>query len=244
MDISFHPRLRKEAHDLEKFLKNNRLDDDINYVIGGDGTLLLYASAAKPNFLISPASSVGYYAFARLDNRYEAIYNYLNCPKRFNKEYLTISAEINGKKVKDSALNEVLITEGLNLTSKMRSSLDNFAGLEINSGFIAYTYHGWSGFAKNLGIKNVEESKIGLASIAQSNGLIPNNGMVLPEKFSIQIVPRNRKTRFLMYLDCIDIKPYNPFCSSKKSVRTKPYVLRPDDEITLKKGTPIIIASK
>jgi len=243
MDISFHPLYKKEAKDLKNYLKKEKLDDDVNYVIGGDGTLLIYYSSDKPNFLISPKASKGYYCSARLENYEESLLKYYLSPKSFHKEYLTIDAFINGKKIKDSALNEVLITEGLNYASKYFVKSQNFEGLEINSGLIVYTSQGWSGFAKNLGANQVKEEEIGLCSVAKIKGLITNEGVILNDELLVKILPRNRETKFFLYIDCKNIKPFNPFCSTK-TVRTKPYKLSLNDELLLKKGNLVTIVSK
>ncbi|MFA5303027.1 MAG: hypothetical protein WC393_00630 [Candidatus Nanoarchaeia archaeon] len=243
MTISFQPDYRPQARELKRFLKKNNLTQDINYIIGGDGALLIYASKIKPNVLISPDSSVGYYAFTRLGNHHEAILEYLDNPSKFNIEYPTIESKINGIKLDDFAINDVLITEGLQYLSKISMTIGDTESFESNSGLLVYTHDGWSGFAKNLEAKKYGLNELGLTSIAPSKGELSKiKSLALTDELSIKILPRNRKTKFAMYVDCKDVKPYKHFCTDIKKVYIKPYKIKQNDEITIMKGKPIIIA--
>ncbi|MFA5333607.1 MAG: hypothetical protein WC376_03870 [Candidatus Nanoarchaeia archaeon] len=244
MNISFQPDYRLEARELKRFLKKNNLTQDVNYIIGGDGALLIYASKTQPNLLISPLSSVGYYAFTRLGNHHEDIIKYLNNPNKFNVNYPTIESKINGARLDDFAINDLLITEGLQYLSKTSITIKGAESFESNSGILVYTHDGWSGFAKNLNANNYGLNELGLASIAPSKGeLSKNKSLDLTDELSIKLLPRNRKTKFVMYLDCKDVKPYKHFCTTRKKVNIKPYKLKQNDEITIRKGSPIIIAT-
>jgi hypothetical protein len=245
MNISFHPYYKKQAKNLKKFLKNNNIKEDINYIIGGDGTFLIYASKTQPNFLISPNSSVGYYASTRLGNHNDAIIKYLKNPEIYNLEYPTIESKINGIKLNDFAINEILITEGLQYLSKTLMTKCGVESYENNSGIIIYTHEGWNGFAKQLNARNYKNQDFGITSVAPTKGkLLQFYSRPLNNEVKFKILPRNRKTKFYIYVDCKNVKPYKHFCTNIKKVYKKPYKIKQNDEIIIKKGKPIIIASK
>lgn len=244
MNISFHPYYRKQARELGNFLKQNEITQNINYIIGGDGSLLIYASKTQPNLLISPKSSVGYYAFSRLGKHYEDIIKYSNNSNKFNLKIPTIESKINGVRLNDFAINDILITEGLEYLSKTSMIAGGVESFESNSGILFYTHKGWSGFAKNVGARNYGEFELGISAIVPNEGkLLQYYSRPLTDEVSIKILPRNRKTKFVMYVDCKNIKPYNSFCTDRKKVYTKPYKLKQNDEITISKGSPITIAA-
>ena len=65
--ISYHPKLKNNAVEIEEFLDSLGLND-LNVMVGGDGTLLAYFDKEKINVLISSSTSAGYYCTARLNN--------------------------------------------------------------------------------------------------------------------------------------------------------------------------------
>jgi len=113
---------------------------------------------------------------------------------------------------------------------------------ELNSGILAYTHHGWHGYAKYLDAKHYNPEEIGLIAIAPAKGeLHKKKGVRIGSQVKIRILKRNREQEFRLYIDCKDIKPYDPSCSDRKKVYHAPYPLKPGDEITISKGRPVTI---
>ena len=220
--------------ELRQFLKENNIQLDLNYIVGGDGSLFTYASHDKPNFLISPKTSVGYYASSGFNNYKTKLLNYN--PKRDNKEFATIEVTINNKKLPDKAINDVLITEGLHKYSKMIIDGNE----EFNSGVIFYTHHGFSGYAKKIGAQKYGPDDIGLIAFFPSENSQLNKSIKSNES-TINLIKRQQKQSFNLYIDCKDIKPFNKSCTDCKKVYYKPYKLRPGDKIIITKGRPVII---
>jgi NAD kinase len=209
MNVSFHPSWRKEARELKRFLKKNKITLNVNYVIGGDGSLFAYLSTTQPNLLISPLTCKGYYSFARINNYKKRLLLYAKNPEKHHKEFSTIKVSINVKELRDTALNEVLVTEGLQHVFK---SLVN-GKKELNSGIMVYTHHGWSGYAKNLGAKQFKG--VGITAVAPLRGLLKRTGSILKDKISIKILARHEPT---LFFDCKDIKPYDKACTDRGRV--------------------------
>jgi len=232
MTISYHPKYKQEAIELKEFLKKEDINLDINWVIGGDGSLFTYLDLEKPNFLISPENSVGHYASARLKNYKKRILEYTKNPESFNELYETIKVTINGDELTEKALNDVLITEGLHRLSKYTINNEQ----SMNSGILIYTPQGWHGYAKNLKAKQYPTS-LGLTIIAPVKG-VENTSF---KELIIKINKRNRKTNFKLYIDCKDIQPYDNSCSDKEKVYHKPHKLELGDKIKISKGKEIII---
>lgn len=233
MNISYHPKFKKKAIELKEFLKKNKIKQEINYIIGGDGSLFTYLSYDKPNFLISPKTSVGYYSSANFNDYQDKIRDYLTNKK--HKEFLTIQVTINGQKT-ENALNDVLITEGLHKYSKIIINGNE----EYNSGILIYTQHGFSGYAYKLGAKKYESNELGLIAFCPSDNSQLKNSIKI-DKLTIKIIKRTQSQSFNLYIDCKDIKPFDKKCTDRKKIYYKPYKLKPGDTIEITKGKPITI---
>lgn len=234
MNISYNPNFKTKAQELRKFLKENKITHNINYIIGGDGSLFTYASHDQPNFLISPKTSVGYYATASFDNYQKKLLNY--DAQRDNKEFATIEVTINNKKLPDKAINDVLITEGLHKYSKMIINGNE----ELNSGIIFYTHHGWSGYAQKIGAQRYDQNEIGLIAFFPPKKSLLNKS-IKSDTFTINIVKRQQAQSFKLYIDCKDVNPFKKGCTDRKRIHYKPYKLKPASRITINKGKPVII---
>jgi len=237
MNISYHPMLKREARELKKFVKENEINLDINIILGGDGSLFTYLSTDKPNFLISSPKSVGYYAGARLNNYKRVLLKYAENPEVMHKKMTSISVKINDKTLPEQALNDVLITEGLHRLLRVKVN----GSVEKNSGLLFYTHHGWHGYAVNLDAKHYNEGELGLIAIAPTKGGLYKKKGVKAGTTTIRVLKRKREQKLKLYIDCKDVKPYDPSCSDRKKIYHKPYQLKPGDEVTISKGKPITI---
>jgi len=239
MNISYHPSLKRVAEELREFLEEQKITLDINWIIGGDGSLFTYLDLEKPNFLISSSNSVGFYAGARVSDYKQKILDYVANPQQ--EEYNTIRIIINGRELPERALNDILITEGLHRLSKTElinklSETIVYKTIEVNSGLLIYTPHGWNAFAKNIGAEQHEP--LGVMGIAINKGTKKSRQA---SDLEIRISKRNRETEFKLFIDCKDIKPYDPSCTDRERVWHMPYKLKQGDVVKLSLGKPVKI---
>jgi len=232
MDFNFHPKYRSIFREVKDFIYDKNLDYlDINLICGGDGTFFVYKSD-KPNFLISSDEySKGFYASSWFEGDFyqKDLIKYANNPKKFNHEIPSVQLKINGKKIPDLAINEVLI----NMDSMFKASVDGEKITE--TGFFVYTPLGCNAWAAKYG--GIVYDTLGIVSMDKRLPCILNDSL---------------KIEILKYHDLqamIDGKGYNldknyEHCSTRDKSRifTKPWSLKEGDILEISKGNPIKIA--
>lgn len=220
MEFSYHPKFEKKALEIHEFASS--LDLDVNLVIGGDGSLLVYKSTSKPNILISPKTSKGYYASARFEDYKEFLTSYKDNP--VNKEYTVLNASINNTIINDSALNEIIIGSGIEQILHCNIEINNQKRKVDCTALMLYTSSGWNGYAKNFNALRLKNPvNMGVFGVAPMDKSFPIKGVETNKPVTVEVLNRHEMPKLIV--DCKNITDYRPCTTSIKNINYKPYSL-------------------
>ncbi len=168
----------------------DKIDDDADFavIIGGDGTLLRYNYMLKcPILGINPGHSVGYYMRAT-DLDFEENLTKLVDGKAgkdyFIYDLVRLEAFVNGKRMKGTALNEVLVSPiYVRRALKTTLEIDGSESKEISSGIIIYTPTGSTAFAHSAGAKSIgyDWKVMGVTSLAPHKGKLKGGEVIIED---------------------------------------------------------------
>jgi hypothetical protein len=231
MNFSYHPKYEFIAKNVKSFLDENLSENNgTNFIVGGDGTLFVYADFNKPNFLISSHKySFGYYSACFFEDDYqEKLLKYLNNPKFYQKEYGTIEVRINGKPLPERAINDVMIGKDYFFKA-------NISGVKTgDTGLLYYTPHGCNAWAAKHGGIIYDSIGCVLMDMRQPIELTSPLEIEVLEFHDLDVMIDGKGN---------NLNKYYKHTSSKlrKDVYTKPWSFSNGDVITISKGKPVSI---
>ncbi len=229
MNFSYHPKYEEIALKVKDFLVNESIDIDANFIVGGDGSLFVYADFNKPNFLISSHRlSKGYYSACFYEENYkEKILKYASNQSIFERNFDTIEAIVNGNPLPERAINDIMIGKDYFLKANIDSKK------VYDTGLLIYTKNGCNAWASKFG-GVVYENNLGWVLLDER---IPHK---IEDSLNIEIL-KHHDTFLMIDGKGINLKRKYVHKSDRENVYIAPWELKKKDNIIIKKGNPIII---
>ncbi len=150
MSFSYHPKYESIADEVREYLSS--YDLDVNFIVGGDGSFLVYSDFDMPNYLIySDRISKGFYGASCYEKSWKKdLEKFSENPENFVHEIDSIEVLINDDLLPDNALNEIVL--GKDYCFKAIVDGERV----FDSGLVIYACDGWNGWARKYGAEQYD----------------------------------------------------------------------------------------